>query len=259
MTEKKLIFFDIDGTLVDSDGIIPTSTKEGIAQLKELGHDVVIATGRAPFMFDDIRQELDIHSYVCFNGQLAVFGDQIIHKNPLNQEALKRLTTAAEENGHPIVHVDPFGIGASDPHHNDLIECMQPDKLAVPIIHDAHYYEGRDIIQSMLFLREHETASYVSNFSDFRFTHWHPLAVDVDPAGGSKAKGCEVVMNHLGYSIDHVYAFGDGLNDIDMLSFVQNSIAMGNAHPEVKRVSRFVTKSVGEHGIYHGLKMVGLL
>jgi Cof subfamily protein (haloacid dehalogenase superfamily) len=259
VTKKKLIFFDIDGTLVDGNGIIPVSTKEGIARLKELGHDVVIATGRAPFMFDDIRNELDIHSYVCFNGQLVVYGDRVIHKNPLNQEALKKLTAAAEENGHPIVHVDRFGIGASDPYHEYIIESMNPDKMAVPIVHNAHYYQGRDIIQSMLFLREHETPSYVSRFTDFRFTHWHPVSVDVDPADGSKAKGCEVVMEHLGYPSDHVYAFGDGLNDIDMLTFVPNSIAMGNAHPEVKQVSRFVTKSVNENGIYHGLKMVGLL
>lgn len=259
MTKNRLIFFDIDGTLVNEEGVIPASTKEGISRLKEQGHDVVIATGRAPFLFEDIRNELDIHSYICYNGQLIVQGDEIIHKNPLNPEGLKQLTDTAQKNGHPIVHFDDMGIGGSDPFHAYIMESMPHDELGVPLLHDAHYYQGRDILQTMLFLPEHETAPYETQFTDFRFTRWHPLSVDVDPAAGSKAKGCEIFMQYLGYPAEHVYAFGDGLNDFDMLSFVSNSIAMGNGHPKVKKAAKFVTKHVGEDGIYHGLKMVGLL
>jgi len=46
---KKLIFFDIDGTLLDFDKKIPESTRNAVQQLKDNGHDVAIATGRAPF------------------------------------------------------------------------------------------------------------------------------------------------------------------------------------------------------------------
>lgn len=48
--------------------------------------------------------------------------------------------------------------------------------------------------------------------------------MDVLPKGGSKVKGIEALMNYLNVPMDLVYAFGDGLNDIEKLSFVKNSL-----------------------------------
>ena len=56
--EKQLIFFDIDGTLLDDDKKLPESTKYAVQRLKELGHEVAIATGRSPHMFEELREEL---------------------------------------------------------------------------------------------------------------------------------------------------------------------------------------------------------
>lgn len=81
----KLSFFDIDGTLLDHDKKIPQSTRDAVKQLQEKGVHVAIATGRAPFMFEDIRKELNIHNYVSFNGQYVVFEDEVIFNNPLHQ------------------------------------------------------------------------------------------------------------------------------------------------------------------------------
>lgn len=50
MLEKKTIFFDIDGTLYNEEKKLPVSTKRAVKQLKERGHEVVIATGRPPFI-----------------------------------------------------------------------------------------------------------------------------------------------------------------------------------------------------------------
>lgn len=69
---KKIIFFDIDGTLLDHEKKVPATTKESIQELKEAGHIVAIATGRAPYHFEELREELGIHSYVCLNGQYVV-------------------------------------------------------------------------------------------------------------------------------------------------------------------------------------------
>lgn len=52
---------------------MPASTKEAIAELQRLGHHVAIATGRASYMFEDLREELGIDSYVSLNGQYVVF------------------------------------------------------------------------------------------------------------------------------------------------------------------------------------------
>ena len=79
------------------------------------------------------------------------------------------------------------------------------------------------------------------------------------PLGGSKAMGIEKFIEKKGFTKDQVYAFGDYLNDIEMLQYVGHGVAMGNAPEEVKNVARYVTKDVSENGIAYGLEMVGLL
>ncbi|MEF3402006.1 HAD hydrolase family protein, partial [Enterobacter kobei] len=69
---SKIVFFDVDGTLVGETKEIPASAKQAIAKLKENGVYVAIATGRGPFMLDEIRKELDINSYICYNGQYVI-------------------------------------------------------------------------------------------------------------------------------------------------------------------------------------------
>jgi hydroxymethylpyrimidine pyrophosphatase-like HAD family hydrolase len=88
---------------------------------------------------------------------------------------------------------------------------------------------------------------------------WHPLSTDVLPSGGSKARGIREIIDRLGFTSEDVYAFGDGLNDIEMLRFAGNGIAMGNAPGAVKRAVKYVTEDVNNNGISHGLELVGLL
>ncbi|MFP3360828.1 HAD hydrolase family protein, partial [Planococcus sp. SIMBA_143] len=69
MHNEKIVFFDIDGTLLNHDKKIPVSTREALKTLTENGVHVAIATGRAPFMFADLREDLGIDTFISFNGQ----------------------------------------------------------------------------------------------------------------------------------------------------------------------------------------------
>ncbi|WP_035346826.1 Cof-type HAD-IIB family hydrolase [Halalkalibacter hemicellulosilyticus] len=260
MGEKSVIFFDIDGTLLREDKTLPTSTKKAIFALKEEGHEVAIATGRAPFMFEDIREELDIQTYVSYNGQYVVLNGDVLYTNPLHTEALIRLTEEAVSHEHPVVFMDHADMKANvPPEHSFITESIDSLKIAHFPAHDPHYYKGRDLYQSLLFCPEGSEERYERNYPEFDFIRWHPLSVDILPKGGSKAIGIEKIVEKLGYPKERQYAFGDGLNDIEMLSEVYNSVAMGNAVDKVQSVAKYVTKSVEEDGIYHGLKLVGLL
>lgn len=101
---KKIIFFDIDGTLLNHDKKVPATTKESIRELKDAGHIVAIATGRAPYHFEELREELGINSYVCMNGQYVVHEGKPIYGYPLAQDALQKLTEQAVEFDHPIIY-----------------------------------------------------------------------------------------------------------------------------------------------------------
>ncbi|MDM5155666.1 Cof-type HAD-IIB family hydrolase [Bacillus sp. DX1.1] len=258
--EKSIIFFDIDGTLLDHDKKIPTSTKEAIRLLKQDGHKVAIATGRAPFAFKEICEELDINSYISLNGQYVVLDGEVIYKNPLSIEELQTLTDFSASNHHPIVYMGHKDIKSSVAYHAHIEQSIAPLKLGFSHpSYDPEYFKNSEIYQSLLFCRSEEESTYINQFQNLNFVRWHEFSMDVMPKGGSKAIGIEKVIEKLGLTKENVYAFGDGLNDLEMLQYVGYGVAMGNAHDEVKKIAKHVTKDVGENGIAYGLELVGLL
>lgn len=259
MKQRSIIFFDIDGTLLTHDKELPLSAKESIFKLKELGHEVAIATGRAPFMFEDLRKELDINTFVSYNGQYVVYRGEVLYTNPLQISSLEKLTAAALQNNHPVVFMDHEDMRANVPEHAYIKESIDTLKINIFPTHDPHYYKGRELFQTLLFCPEGEEKQYEQVYSDFDFVRWHPVSVDILPSGGSKAKGIEKIVEALDIPKERQYAFGDGLNDMEMLSTIHNSVAMGNAEESVKAVAKYVTKSVEDNGITHGLQMVGLI
>ncbi|SEN67386.1 hypothetical protein SAMN04488134_101608 [Amphibacillus marinus] len=259
MNKKSVIFFDIDGTLLNEQKQMPQSTKAAIEQLKSDGHLVAIATGRAPFMYEQIREELGINTYVSYNGSYVVLEGKVIFTNPLNKDALLAMTKEGLENDHPIVYMDEHDMRANVPDHAYINESIESLKVGRFPTHDPDYHQGRDLYQSLFFCTEGEEEHYRQRYDSFTFVRWHPLSVDILPKGGSKAHGIKQVINALAISEENVYAFGDGLNDVEMLTTVKNSVAMDNGHQAAKEAAKLVTKSVDDDGIYHGLKQLGLI
>jgi Cof subfamily protein (haloacid dehalogenase superfamily) len=255
---SKIVFFDIDGTLLDHEKKLPVKTKEAVKQLKENGVFVAIATGRAPFMFEHLRNELDIDSYVSYNGQYVVFENEVIYTNPLHTEELDRLHSNANSYGHPIVFMNEKTMKSNVPHHYYIEKSMDSLKLAHPEL-DATFYHNKDILQSLLFVEEKEEHLYSDEYPHFQFVRWHPYSVDVMPKGGSKAEGIKKLIDRLGFKLEDVYAFGDGLNDMEMLQAVGTAVAMGNAVSELKQHATLITKDVDQDGIWHGLKELELI
>lgn len=258
MTEQSIIFFDIDGTLLDFNKELPATTKIAVQELKRKGHMVAIATGRGPFMYQKLREELGIDSFVSYNGQYVVVDGEVVYENPLSKPSLERLTIQALENNHPVVFLDPDEMKANVANHPFIQESMATLKAGFPTF-DPEYYQENVIYQSLLFCETGDEAFYEEAFPAFDFVRWHPLSVDVLPKGGSKAKGIEKLLEKVQIPKERQYAFGDGLNDVEMLSFIPNSIAMGNGVTEAKAAAKYITNPVDEDGILHGLKMVGLL
>ncbi|UTR16389.1 Cof-type HAD-IIB family hydrolase [Salipaludibacillus sp. LMS25] len=258
MTKRKLFFFDIDGTLLDHDKQLPAKTEAAVKQLIEKGHFVAIATGRAPFMFKELREKLGITTYLSFNGQYGVFEGEPIIKNPLDKEELARLTVEATKRDHPLVYMNERDMKANIPYHPQIETSIGTLQFEHPD-YDPAFLEGRDIYQSLIFFSEEEDQFYIDKYDKFDFVRWHEYSSDVVPAGGSKAIGVETMMTKLGMTKEDVYVFGDGPNDIEMIKFSPNSVAMGNGVESVKEAASFVTKDVSDDGIAYALKHLGIL
>ena len=114
-------------------------------------------------------------------------------------------------------------------------------------------------IKLYYFAQKQEEKPFTSQYDQFRFIRWHEYSTDVLPSGGSKAEGIKILMDRVGFQLDEVYAFGDGLNDIEMLQAVGHGVAMGNASQIVKKQADYITKDVADEGIYYGLKQLKLI
>lgn len=262
MPKTKIVFFDIDSTLYDENKKVPESTREAIAALQQKGIITAIATGRAPFMFKDLRGQLGIRTYVSFNGSYVVHQNKGVYSRPLPAAALDALKKQSNRKGYPLVFLNERTMKLSGKKDERLVESIGSLKLNVPLPEkDEEFYKYHDIYQALLFLSENDDAGYLKDepLSHFNYVRWHRYSVDVIPAGGSKALGIRRLLQIIGLGPEASCAFGDGMNDLEMLSYVGCGVAMGNAVAEAKRAADFVTKPVHQDGIYFGLKQIGLL
>lgn len=255
---KKIVFLDIDGTILNTKKEIPEKTKRGIFTLKEKGYRVAIATGRGPFMFREIREELGIDSFISYNGQIVVAGGKTIHSNPFSETEIKELIAASKEKDHPLVFMSMEKMVANVEYDKRIEEAIGSLKFPHPD-YDAEYYRKAPIYQILLFCEEGEERYIHERFKNFQVLRWHRYAVDIIPKESSKAKGIEIALDYFQIPVENAYAFGDGINDLEMLAAVGTSVAMGNGHPETKKVADFITKHVDDDGLYHAFKHLQLL
>jgi Cof subfamily protein (haloacid dehalogenase superfamily) len=254
----KIVFFDIDGTLLNTDHRIPADTVAAVRELQERGIQVAIATGRAPFHLQPIAEQLGITTYVGFNGSYVVHEGKLIYERTLAKESLAALEKMAAANGHPMVYLSADTCYANVDRHPYVIESFQYLRLEPPAFH-PRYWDEQPIHQAFLYCEEQEEAQYVDQFQDVSYVRWHRLVMDILPQGGSKASGIEALLRHCGLAPEEAVAFGDGLNDREMLAYVGMGVAMGNAHDAVKPVANMTTLHVNEGGIRYGLQQLGLI
>lgn len=123
----------------------------------------------------------------------------------------------------------------------------------------SDYHKQHEIYQLMVFQNDVDVSYYTAHLPNLDFVPFNANAFDVLTKNSSKAVGVRKLIEHLGYKIENTYAFGDGMNDIEMLQAVGTGIAMGNASDTVKNHADFVTLDVSENGLAHGFKMLSLI
>lgn len=272
----KIVFFDIDGTLVTHNNSIPDSTKKAIKKLKHNGIVPAISTGRAPILMREIADELAIDTIITLNGQHVVYEGEVIYKRPLSNESMSRLAKEAHNNKQGIAFCGSdkiTGNSAIKLANNGLIKRVRPflSKLAPrkamkfvnhrlstkPV--DPSEYESHQVYQCILNADESFDAFYEEKFPEYTFTRSNPYSMDVISRGGSKAVGIQKIIEHLNISIEETVAFGDGLNDLEMIEAAGIGVAMGNGRDELKQKADMITDTVWNDGIYKGLDKLGLL
>lgn len=259
----KVVFFDIDDTLFMKErDFLPASVPVFMHKLKENGIIPAIATGRTrcafPQKLNQVIEQEGIDLFVTMNGQMATYRGQVVEKHIIPTDKIRCLVDFFELHNMPYAFVSDHTLAVSE--RNATVQSAL-DPVTKNYIVDKAFFERNDIGQVLPFYRaEHDELVQNSGLLEgLRVVRWHEESVDLFDAEGSKARGIEAVIRHLGLKMENVMAFGDQLNDLEMLSTVGVGVAMGNGHEKLKAVADHVAAPLDQDGIYRFLFNAGLI
>ncbi|HIS28233.1 MAG TPA: Cof-type HAD-IIB family hydrolase [Candidatus Avamphibacillus intestinigallinarum] len=255
---KQIVFFDIDNTLLNSKKELPRSTREAIQQLKKNDIEVAFATGRPPFMFNELRKELNIENYISYSGQYVVMNDEVIYKNTIDEDEVSRLWNIAMKKEVPMIFMDETKMNATVPNHPFIKSGLSKLQFEYPEV-NLEKIINRNIYQALLFCEENEEDTLRCEQGRSRIIRWHKYTCDVLPGNGHKAVGIKKFLEASGIAPENSFGFGDGLNDIEMLQAVGYGVAMENGVEPLKAVADYVTNTVDEDGVLHALRKLELI
>ena len=262
--DKYLLFFDIDGTLLDNhEQVVPESAIEALHRAKENGHNIFLCTGRCKAIWP--KEILDIG----FDGMVGGCGTHIIYRD---EELIHRMIPAelAKEIADDVMkyHIDGVLEGAvytyfrPDPWIDNVVRIRKENsfygKMAVQTIGSTDEYKYDKM--ALWFDESSDMASFKKKYEDrFDFIVRDPNFYEIVPKGFSKATGIQYLCEHLGVKQEFTFGFGNSKNDLPMLGFTHVSVAMGDGNPEIFDSVDYVTEPVMKDGIKNALIKYGII
>jgi Cof subfamily protein (haloacid dehalogenase superfamily) len=255
-----LIGLDIDGTLVHDDGYLSPEVVKEVKRVRGLGHEVIIATGRAAANAVPVVRDLGFEQgyVVSSNGAVTVQLDtdhpkgfqmtDVVTFDPA--EVLTQLIEHLPEAHFAVEDVD----GSYRFHRPFPTYALGDQNFETPLEHLMHHPVSRVVVLSP----QHDVDEFLGLISRIGlasvsyaigYTAW----LDISPKGVSKASALEVQRQRLGIANHQLLVMGDGRNDIEMFEWAKTSgglaFAMGQAPEEVQLAATNVTSSVTDDGV----------
>ncbi|MGO1591319.1 MAG: HAD family hydrolase [Ancrocorticia sp.] len=273
---KRLVFLDVDGTLINGNQEIPGSARAAIREALAAGHTLIICTGRAkpeiyPFLWD-----LGFQGFIGCNGAYGDLGGERIFADLMPASDVSEICSWLEENGAAWLWQ---GTDTLYP-HGFFLDVFKQDESEGGVSGDWSGFlrqiepaldwsvPERALKVTFVFPKDSPVgmAEAVERFGD-RFCilpgslvpgGFHDMS-ELTAKGMSKAVGVKAFAKHLGVDLSDVIAFGDSANDREMLEAVGHGIAMGNHRDGIEEVAAWTTRSVDDDGLAFGFRELGLI
>ena len=241
----RLIASDMDGTLLDEHSEVPPETYDLILALREKGVHFAASSGRRfdrlCQFFAPVRDKMD---FVAANGAQVYVDGELVDREVFSHLGIRRLakTVGKFESLHMALFDDEKSFLLDD--EDKFVREIDKD---LPNAERIWYLPGHDvsILKISIYCEDGHVMDYAYALSrelgdEFLFapsgTHW----IDALQRGVNKATGIEQVMAHHGITRDEVMAFGDSMNDYEIIRFVGTGCAMANGRPALKAVANRV-------------------
>ena len=254
----KIIATDMDGTLLDDEKQLPSNFEDVISDLSRRKINFVISSGRS---FNVLKKQFTRHiddlTFICDNGAYIVVGGKNIYTSVIDRQTVTDIIDRCEKLGYTLILCGKKGAwhNASEESQNKEISNYYVCQTYLKDLHDC----TDEIFKVAIFKEDGFSNAQYEALSDcfadrcnvlLSGSHW----VDIMNKGVSKGSALSTICNRFGVGYNEVMAFGDYLNDVDMLNCAYYSFAMSNAHSSVKQVANFITGSNNDNSVMKEVK-----
>ena len=218
----KAAFFDIDGTLFSHrTQCVPESTLRALKYLREKGILCAIATGRHISEMKEMNfLNYGFDAYLTLNGQICLDSNlETLFGSPMEGDNLRAMVDIFESREVPAI-------------------LLSKDRMYINFVNNAVHSAHRPFVEKL---------------QGCNVTRWSRHGLDIIPGNGDKVEGIRKYIELNNITKDEIIAFGDGENDIGMLSYAGIGVALGNAEDEVKSAADYVTADIDEDGVWKAL------
>ncbi len=242
----RLIVTDLDGTLLNDEKQVPLEFRELEKHFRKEKITWVLASGRQYYTIADQFSEIIDDVYIIAeNGAIAMKGPELIHLNPLDKE----LTNELIMRGRMIENAWPILCGRNsawiENSHDELLNEIGKYYSKLQIVDDLTMVDDVTLKFTMCDFQGSEVNSlpYYDDMQHLcRVAIGGKIFLDITNSTATKGTALQEIMKHSNAVAGEVMAFGDYLNDLEMLEVAGVSYAMKNSHPDLFRSARYVTK-----------------
>lgn len=267
--EWKIVFSDIDGTVLNSKHELLTSTIEAVQKLALKNIPFVLVSARMPKAMKLILDEMNVKMPMISYGGALVLDEQnqILHDDKINKLDTKAIIDEIELLWPDDVVINYYSDDNWFVKDEDNKAVKREENITNVKASQADFKEliNKNILPNkILCMTKANISSKIEavlqeKFPQLNIVRSSDILIEIMNKDVSKANGIEVLLRHLNMIPAQAIAFGDNYNDLDMLKFVGRGVVMQNAPEEIKKQMKYITKSNNEDGIYEYLQKLDLV
>ncbi len=269
----KALFFDLDGTLLNSEKRIPSSAVDALKKCRQKGIRVFLASARSPRLAETLGWTE--REFSLFDGGIYSNGGYVEAAGEKRYAFIDAKTVEAcvaavakYECVHLSLHTPGHGY-AFNFETNDVLmqgwgilpENLRPlnrdtmEQTAKMLVFWGNLIGEREMMPQALC----EEMQQICRGKAKLYITDQGAAMQVTGLEAGKKTAVDAVRKKLGLEKEEICVFGDDLNDLEMIEAFPVSVAMGNGAEEVKSAAKYVTLANDEDGIAHAINMLGLI
>lgn len=261
----KLLFFDIDGTLLTSyPWTVPDSTRQALEQARSNGHLIFVNSGRTYAMIPSIIKDMGFDGYVCGCGSQVYMNDELLFSSTIPNALCREVIDKLHQYRISAFFETPDKIlfDGTAPVLPDAILKLKSEVTTEDLsLYPPEKYHSFSFDKFLVFPDKNSDAEAFRSFADRHFSCFihNSGSWEIAQKCCSKATGIQFLADRLGVSVQDTFAFGDSSNDLPMLQFAGNSIAMGQSDPLILPHCTYQTTDILDNGIANALKHFQLI